>query len=125
MTQSKLTKNKDQELRVDLHSFNGDEAYAQHSTFYIADEDTKYKLTVSGFSGTAGDSLKYHNGSKFTTRTMTGIVVVTVQQNITEPGSTSPVTTLTQTDYTDRLVILVVITRDGITGKEVIHQNRL
>ncbi|XP_062575730.1 ficolin-1-like [Saccostrea cucullata] len=63
-----LTKNKDQELRVDLQRFNGDKAYAQCSTFYIADEDTKYKLNVSGFSGTAGDSLKYHNGYKFTTK---------------------------------------------------------
>ncbi|XP_062598058.1 ryncolin-1-like isoform X1 [Saccostrea cucullata] len=63
-----LTKNKDQELRVDLQRFNGDTAYALYSTFYIGDEGSKYKLTVSGYSGTAGDSLKYHNGYKFTTK---------------------------------------------------------
>ncbi|XP_062603511.1 fibrinogen-like protein A [Saccostrea cucullata] len=63
-----LTNNKDQELRVELQRFNGDTAYAQYSTFYVGDEDTKYKLTVSGFSGTAGDSLTYNSGSRFTTK---------------------------------------------------------
>ncbi|XP_062604736.1 ficolin-1-like [Saccostrea cucullata] len=50
----KLTKNKDREIRVELKSFDGAEAYAQYSTFYVGNEDSKYKLTVSGFSGTAG-----------------------------------------------------------------------
>ncbi|XP_062604737.1 ficolin-1-like [Saccostrea cucullata] len=63
-----LTKNKDQELRVELQRFNGDKAYAQYSTFYVEDEDSKYKLTVSGYSGTAGDALTYNNGNKFTTK---------------------------------------------------------
>ncbi|XP_061176991.1 angiopoietin-2-like [Saccostrea echinata] len=64
-----LTKNKDQELRVSLQRFNGDEAYAQYSTFYVGDENKKYKLTVSGYSGTAGDSLTSpHSGSKFSTK---------------------------------------------------------
>ncbi|XP_062597371.1 fibroleukin-like, partial [Saccostrea cucullata] len=65
-----LTKNKDQELRVELQRFNGDEAYAQYSTFYVGDMYNKYKLTVSGYSGTAGDSMNYHNGyrSKFSTK---------------------------------------------------------
>ncbi|XP_062599846.1 ryncolin-1-like [Saccostrea cucullata] len=44
-----LTKNKDQELRVELQRFNGEKAYAQYSTFYLRDEDNKYKL-VSGYS---------------------------------------------------------------------------
>ncbi|XP_062602921.1 angiopoietin-4-like, partial [Saccostrea cucullata] len=48
-----LTKNKDQELRVDLQRFNGDKKYAQYSTFNVGNEDSKYKLTVSGYSGTA------------------------------------------------------------------------
>ncbi|XP_062579144.1 fibroleukin-like, partial [Saccostrea cucullata] len=63
-----LTKNKDQELRVELQSFDGAEAYAQYSTFYVGDEDSKFKLTVSGYSGTAGDSLTYNNGYEFTTK---------------------------------------------------------
>ncbi|XP_062583930.1 ficolin-1-like [Saccostrea cucullata] len=63
-----LTKNKDQELRVELQRFNGAKAYAHFSTFYINDEDSKYNLSVSGYNGTAGDSLYYHNGCKFSTK---------------------------------------------------------
>ncbi|XP_062583782.1 fibrinogen-like protein A, partial [Saccostrea cucullata] len=33
-----LTKNKDQELRIELQRFNGAEAYAQYSTFHIGDK---------------------------------------------------------------------------------------
>ncbi|XP_061176300.1 ficolin-3-like [Saccostrea echinata] len=63
-----LTKNKDQELRVWLQSFDGDEAYSQYHTFYVGDEDSKYRLTVTGYSGTAGDSVAWHSGMKFTTK---------------------------------------------------------
>jgi ficolin len=40
---------------VDLTSFAGEKAYALYSTFKVGDESTKYKLTVSGYSGTAGE----------------------------------------------------------------------
>ncbi|XP_062593593.1 fibrinogen C domain-containing protein 1-B-like [Saccostrea cucullata] len=63
-----LTKDKNQELRIDLQRHNGNKAYAVYSTFYIGDEDNKYRLTVAGYSGTAGDSLAHHNGMKFTTK---------------------------------------------------------
>ncbi|XP_062604379.1 ficolin-1-like [Saccostrea cucullata] len=63
-----LTRHKDQELRVELQRFNGEKAYAKYSTFYIGNEDSKYILTVSGYSGTAGDSLGPHNGMGFTTK---------------------------------------------------------
>ncbi|XP_062613547.1 angiopoietin-4-like [Saccostrea cucullata] len=52
-----LTRNKDQELRVELQRFNGAKAYAQFSTFYIEDEGSKYNLSVSGYNGTAGKSI--------------------------------------------------------------------
>ncbi|XP_062614061.1 fibroleukin-like, partial [Saccostrea cucullata] len=48
-----LTRDKDQELRIDLQRHNGEQAYAVYSTFYIEDEDNEYTLTVSGYSGTA------------------------------------------------------------------------
>ncbi|XP_061176961.1 fibrinogen-like protein A [Saccostrea echinata] len=63
-----LTKNEDQELRVELQSFDGDKAYAQYTTFYVGNEDSKFKLTVSGYLGTTGDSLGYHNGMMFSTK---------------------------------------------------------
>ncbi|XP_061176951.1 ficolin-1-like [Saccostrea echinata] len=64
-----LTKDKNQELRVDLQRHNGEQAYAVYTTFYIGDENNKYTLTVSGYNGTAGDSLiDWHNGMKFSTK---------------------------------------------------------
>ncbi|XP_061176962.1 fibrinogen C domain-containing protein 1-B-like [Saccostrea echinata] len=63
-----LARDKNQELRIDLQRHNGEQAYAVYSTFYIGDENNKYMLTVSGYNGTAGDSLTYHNGMRFSTK---------------------------------------------------------
>ncbi|XP_061176978.1 ficolin-1-like [Saccostrea echinata] len=63
-----LTKDQDQELRVNLQRFNGETAFAEYSTFYIGNEADKYRMTVSGYNGTAGDGLDYHNGMKFSTK---------------------------------------------------------
>ncbi|XP_061167449.1 fibrinogen-like protein A [Saccostrea echinata] len=63
-----FTMDKNQKLRVDIQSCDGEHAYAVYTTFYIGDENNKYTLTVSGYNGTAGDSLKYHNGMNFTTQ---------------------------------------------------------
>uniref|UniRef100_A0A3B5KXH2 Fibrinogen C-terminal domain-containing protein n=1 Tax=Xiphophorus couchianus TaxID=32473 RepID=A0A3B5KXH2_9TELE len=54
-------------LRVDLQSGN-DTAYARYTNFSVASEGRNYTLTVSGYTGTAGDSMKYHNGRPFSTR---------------------------------------------------------
>ncbi|XP_056001138.1 fibrinogen C domain-containing protein 1-like [Ostrea edulis] len=61
-----LTKT-NQELRVELLSFDDEKAYALYSTFQVGNESSKYQLTVSEYSGTAGDSLYIHNGYKFST----------------------------------------------------------
>ncbi|XP_048771262.2 ryncolin-1-like [Ostrea edulis] len=63
-----LTKSGNQVLRVNLQKFNGQKAYAKYSKFSVGDESSKYKLIVSGYRGTAGDSLAYHNGMQFSTR---------------------------------------------------------
>ncbi|XP_056016837.1 ryncolin-1-like [Ostrea edulis] len=63
-----LTKSGSQVLHVDLQKFNGQNAYAKYSKFSVGDESSKYRLTVSGYRGTAGDSLLYHNGMKFSTK---------------------------------------------------------
>ncbi|XP_049457390.1 tenascin isoform X2 [Epinephelus fuscoguttatus] len=52
-------------LRVDLQDKN-DAVYAKYSTFEVAKRN--YKLTVGGYSGTAGDSLSYHNQRIFSTK---------------------------------------------------------
>lgn len=52
-----LTIRAKQELRVDLQKFSGEKAYAKYSTFSVASEADKYKLTVAGYNGTAGNCL--------------------------------------------------------------------
>ena len=47
---------------------NGSSAYASYSTFYIGGSTIDYTLHVSGYSGSAGDSLGEHNLMKFTTK---------------------------------------------------------
>ena len=64
----RLTKEGSNTLRVDLGDFEGNTAYANYSTFNVSDGSTEYILTVGGYSGTAGDSLDYHNGRRFSTR---------------------------------------------------------
>uniref|UniRef100_A0A8P4GMH3 Tenascin n=1 Tax=Dicentrarchus labrax TaxID=13489 RepID=A0A8P4GMH3_DICLA len=52
-------------LRVDLRD-RDQSVFAKYSTFEVAKRN--YKLTVGGYSGTAGDSLSYHNNRVFSTR---------------------------------------------------------
>ena len=56
------------ELRVDMRDFEGNSAYAQYTTFSVGDSASKYILSVSGYSGTAGDSFGGQSGQKFSTR---------------------------------------------------------
>ena len=56
------------QLRIDMRDTNGNSAYASYSTFYIGGSTTDYHLYVSGYSGTAGDSLGPNNLMKFTTK---------------------------------------------------------
>ncbi|KAL6100259.1 uncharacterized protein ACO6RY_01905 [Pungitius sinensis] len=52
-------------LRVDLRDHDG-AAFAEYSTFELVKRN--YKLIVSGYSGTAGDSLSYHSQRIFSTK---------------------------------------------------------
>ena len=54
-------------LRVELEDWNGVRVYARYGKFNIGDEQAKYRLEVGSYSGTAGDSLAYHNKMAFTT----------------------------------------------------------
>ena len=56
------------QLRVDMQDFEGNAIYAQYTNFTVGDSVSKYTLSVTGYSGTAGDSLTGHNGYKFSTR---------------------------------------------------------
>ncbi|KAM9438045.1 tenascin-like isoform 2-T2 [Salvelinus alpinus] len=62
----KMTTAGQYELRVDLRD-NGESAYAQYDKFTIAEPRSRYKIHIGGFSGTAGDSMTYHQGRPFST----------------------------------------------------------
>ena len=63
------------ELRIELKDYSGNSAYAKYSSFNVGDSSSKYSLSVSGYSGTAGDALgasgssdgNVINGMKFST----------------------------------------------------------
>ncbi|XP_023579053.1 tenascin isoform X6 [Octodon degus] len=63
---SKITAQGQYELRVDLQD-HGETAYAVYDKFHVGDAKTRYRLKVEGYSGTAGDSMAYHNGRSFST----------------------------------------------------------
>ncbi|XP_078699836.1 angiopoietin-related protein 6-like [Branchiostoma floridae x Branchiostoma belcheri] len=64
----RLTAQKDYKLRIDMEDWEGKSAYAQYNTFRVSGESEQYRLTISGFSGDAGDDLRYNNGDKFSTK---------------------------------------------------------
>ena len=55
-------------LRLKLEDWNGNRVYAKYGKFNIGDEKAQYRLEVGSYSGTAGDSLAYHNNMAFTTK---------------------------------------------------------
>ncbi|NXA18318.1 TENA protein, partial [Ibidorhyncha struthersii] len=62
----KITSQGQYELRVDLRD-QGETAYAVYDKFNVGDAKSRYRLRVDGYSGTAGDSMTYHNGRSFST----------------------------------------------------------
>ena len=64
----RLTAARPSSLRVELEDWNGVRVYAKYGKFNIGDEQAKYRLEVGSYSGTAGDSLAYHNNMAFSTK---------------------------------------------------------
>lgn len=63
-----LTSQDTYELRVDMEDFESNTRYAKFTTFSIGDISTDYMLTISGYSGDAGDRLSMHSGYAFSTK---------------------------------------------------------
>ena len=69
----KMTKAKPLKLRIDMEDFDGNTTFAVYEKFQVGTEEDKYRLHVTGYSGTAGDSLIdttlwcKHAGMQFTT----------------------------------------------------------
>ncbi|CAG5116201.1 unnamed protein product [Candidula unifasciata] len=54
------------DLRIDLRLHNT-RYFAQYSNFSVGPASSSYQLSLGQYYGTAGDSLKIHNGSLFST----------------------------------------------------------
>ncbi|XP_063415919.1 fibrinogen C domain-containing protein 1-like [Mytilus trossulus] len=68
-----ITRQRSYKVRFDLEDFEGRTKYAIYTVFSINNEGTNYTLSIEGFSGTAGDSMKLddgisNNGMMFSTR---------------------------------------------------------
>ncbi|RUS77531.1 hypothetical protein EGW08_014715 [Elysia chlorotica] len=61
-----ITSTGEYELRVEIR-YKGLAKFANYGMFSLDGEEKKYTLHVGSYSGTAGDSLKTHNGQKFST----------------------------------------------------------
>ncbi|GFO12135.1 fibrinogen-related protein 3-2 [Plakobranchus ocellatus] len=62
----RLTDKDAYELRIDFRN-DGQDHFAQYSSFVIGDEASKYRLLVNSFKGTIFDAMKTHNNYAFTT----------------------------------------------------------
>ncbi|XP_056280653.1 fibrinogen-like 2a [Pseudoliparis swirei] len=55
-----MTKAKDMVLRIELEDFEGVREYAKYDQFYVASEFLRYRLSISGYSGTAGNAISFN-----------------------------------------------------------------
>ncbi|XP_060885608.1 fibrinogen-like 2a [Labrus mixtus] len=55
-----MTKAKDMILRIELEDFEGVREYAKYDQFYVANEFLRYRLSISGYSGSAGNAISFN-----------------------------------------------------------------
>ncbi|CAL9702565.1 unnamed protein product [Knipowitschia caucasica] len=54
-------------LRIELEDWQGLRRFAEYGFFTVANELNSYKLFIANYTGNAGDSLRYHNNTNFST----------------------------------------------------------
>ncbi|XP_068222643.1 fibroleukin-like isoform X1 [Palaemon carinicauda] len=62
-----LTDGRPHQLRADMEDWEGNTAWASYSFFSVAGPEDKYRVKVTGYTGTAGDSLRHSNMQMFST----------------------------------------------------------
>ncbi|XP_020499698.2 fibrinogen-like 2a [Labrus bergylta] len=55
-----MTKAKDMILRIELEDFEGVRESAKYDQFYVANEFLRYRLSISGYSGSAGNAISFN-----------------------------------------------------------------
>lgn len=50
-----------------VQDWEGETRYAEYGFFTVGNELNSYKLFLANYSGNAGDSLRYHNNTNFST----------------------------------------------------------
>lgn len=50
-----------------MQDWEGQTRYAEYGFFTVTNELNSYKLFLANYSGNAGDSLRYHNNTNFST----------------------------------------------------------
>ncbi|XP_076101238.1 microfibril-associated glycoprotein 4-like [Mytilus galloprovincialis] len=63
-----LTSQGKYKLRIDMKDFENNRKYALYEKFSFGSERSCYVLSISGYSGDAGDSMAYQNRMKFSTK---------------------------------------------------------
>ena len=64
----KLLKSKEMEVYITLQDHDDQKVYAHYNTFFVISELNKYKLRISGYTGTAGNSMSHDDYKPFTTK---------------------------------------------------------
>ena len=122
----RLTASRPSSLRVEIEDWNGGKAYTKYGKFKIGDEQAQYRLEVGSYSGTAGDSLTYHNNMRFLQKTeiMTDLAVTVLYQFLA-PGGSTVATTPISTENTWETQLVSKVSFGGAGRMRMSHSNLL
>ena len=64
----RVTNEKQHQLRVEIEDWEGNTTFAKYDIFRVRSRTVNFTVSISGYSGTAGDALSSANDMPFTTR---------------------------------------------------------
>ncbi|XP_077972279.1 ryncolin-1-like [Styela clava] len=66
-TMHSISTNGAHEIRFDFTTMDNEKLFAKYRQFQIAGAEDSYRITITGYSGNAGDSMAFHNNNQFST----------------------------------------------------------